>query len=73
MRKGAFSEPGRDGVRDTLRHFVLALQGQFLAALRRDERDYVGIHPEACAGPQDAETLFDRFVSMMGGNAHADA
>ena len=33
----------------------------------------VQFHPEACAGPQDAETLFDRFVSMMGGNAHADA
>ncbi len=33
----------------------------------------VQFHPEACAGPQDAETLFDRFVAMMGGNAHADA
>ncbi len=33
----------------------------------------VQFHPEACAGPQDTETLFDRFISMMGGNAHADA
>ena len=30
-------------------------------------------HPEACAGPRDMEPLFDRFVSMMGGNADADA
>ncbi|HIS03415.1 MAG TPA: glutamine-hydrolyzing carbamoyl-phosphate synthase small subunit [Candidatus Pullichristensenella avicola] len=33
----------------------------------------VQFHPEACAGPQDAETLFDRFIAMMGGTAHADA
>lgn len=31
----------------------------------------VQFHPEACAGPQDMEFLFDRFVSMMGGGDHA--
>ena len=33
----------------------------------------VQFHPEACAGPQDTEGLFDRFIAMMGGNAYADA
>ena len=32
----------------------------------------VQFHPEACAGPQDTEGLFDRFIAMMGGNAYAD-
>ena len=27
----------------------------------------VQFHPEACAGPQDTEALFDTFISMMGG------
>ena len=27
----------------------------------------VQFHPEACSGPEDTEFLFDRFVSMMGG------
>ncbi len=31
----------------------------------------VQFHPEACAGPQDMEFLFDRFVAMMGGVGHA--
>jgi len=31
----------------------------------------VQFHPEACAGPQDMEFLFDRFVSMMGGARNA--
>ena len=31
----------------------------------------VQFHPEACGGPQDTEFLFDRFISMMGGNANA--
>ena len=31
----------------------------------------VQFHPEACAGPQDMEFLFDRFVAMMGGEGHA--
>lgn len=31
----------------------------------------VQFHPEACAGPQDMEYLFDRFVDMMGGARHA--
>ena len=29
----------------------------------------VQFHPEACAGPQDSEFLFDEFIKMMGGNA----
>ena len=28
----------------------------------------VQFHPEACAGPKDSEVLFDRFITMMGGN-----
>ena len=31
----------------------------------------VQFHPEASAGPHDTGFLFDRFVSMMGGNDHA--
>ena len=31
----------------------------------------VQFHPEASAGPHDTGFLFDRFVSMMGGNGHA--
>ena len=31
----------------------------------------VQFHPEACAGPQDMEFLFDRFIAMMGGEGHA--
>lgn len=31
----------------------------------------VQFHPEACAGPQDTEYLFDEFVQMMGGHKHA--
>lgn len=31
----------------------------------------VQFHPEACAGPKDTSFLFDRFVSMMGGDADA--
>lgn len=31
----------------------------------------VQFHPEACAGPQDTSFLFDRFISMMGGDLHA--
>ncbi len=31
----------------------------------------VQFHPEACAGPQDMEFLFDRFISMMGGEDRA--
>ncbi len=31
----------------------------------------VQFHPEACAGPRDMEILFDRFVSMMGGEGRA--
>lgn len=31
----------------------------------------VQFHPEACAGPQDTAFLFDRFLSMMGGDLHA--
>ncbi|MBQ7623862.1 MAG: glutamine-hydrolyzing carbamoyl-phosphate synthase small subunit [Clostridia bacterium] len=31
----------------------------------------VQFHPEACAGPQDTEFLFDRFVGMMGGKTNA--
>ncbi len=31
----------------------------------------VQFHPEASAGPHDTGFLFDRFVSMMGGEAHA--
>lgn len=27
----------------------------------------VQFHPEACAGPQDTESLFDTFIDMMGG------
>jgi carbamoyl-phosphate synthase small subunit len=27
----------------------------------------VQFHPEACPGPQDSNTLFDRFMDMMGG------
>ena len=28
----------------------------------------VQFHPEACPGPQDSSYLFDRFISMMGGD-----
>ena len=28
----------------------------------------VQFHPEACPGPQDSAYLFDRFITMMGGN-----
>ena len=28
----------------------------------------VQFHPEACGGPKDTDHLFDRFISMMGGN-----
>lgn len=28
----------------------------------------VQFHPEACPGPQDSPYLFDRFITMMGGN-----
>ena len=28
----------------------------------------VQFHPEACSGPLDTQFLFDRFISMMGGN-----
>lgn len=31
----------------------------------------VQFHPEARSGPQDTSFLFDRFISMMGGDAHA--
>ena len=31
----------------------------------------VQFHPEACGGPHDTEFLFDRFISMMGGNDRA--
>ncbi len=31
----------------------------------------VQFHPEASAGPHDTGFLFDRFVSMMGGDSHA--
>ncbi len=31
----------------------------------------VQFHPEASGGPHDTEFLFDRFLDMMGGNAHA--
>lgn len=31
----------------------------------------VQFHPEACAGPQDMEFLFDRFLAMMGGEVRA--
>ena len=31
----------------------------------------VQFHPEACAGPQDTEFLFDRFIAMMGGQRDA--
>ena len=31
----------------------------------------VQFHPEACAGPQDTEFLFDRFIAMMEVNRHA--
>ncbi len=31
----------------------------------------VQFHPEACAGPRDTAFLFDRFLSMMGGEPHA--
>ena len=31
----------------------------------------VQFHPEACAGPQDTEFLFDRFIAMMGGAGNA--
>ena len=31
----------------------------------------VQFHPEACAGPNDTGFLFDRFLSMMGGEADA--
>ena len=31
----------------------------------------VQFHPEACAGPMDTSFLFDRFVELMGGAAHA--
>lgn len=29
----------------------------------------VQFHPEACSGPKDTSFLFDRFVTLMGGNA----
>ena len=28
----------------------------------------VQFHPEACPGPQDSAYLFDRFITMMGGD-----
>lgn len=31
----------------------------------------VQFHPEACSGPRDTSFLFDRFISMMGGEMHA--
>ncbi len=31
----------------------------------------VQFHPEACSGPKDTSFLFDRFISMMGGNGNA--
>ncbi|MCQ2417110.1 MAG: carbamoyl phosphate synthase small subunit [Oscillospiraceae bacterium] len=31
----------------------------------------VQFHPEACAGPQDTEYLFDEFIEMMGGSSNA--
>ena len=31
----------------------------------------VQFHPEACAGPMDTSFLFDKFVDLMGGSAHA--
>lgn len=31
----------------------------------------VQFHPEACAGPRDTAFLFDRFISMMGGEDNA--
>ena len=31
----------------------------------------VQFHPEACSGPKDTEFLFNRFISMMGGNENA--
>ena len=29
----------------------------------------VQFHPEACSGPKDTSFLFDRFMSMMGGES----
>ena len=31
----------------------------------------VQFHPEACSGPHDTNFLFDKFISMIGGNADA--
>ena len=31
----------------------------------------VQFHPEACGGPKDTEFLFNKFINMMGGEAHA--
>ena len=31
----------------------------------------VQFHPEACSGPKDTSFLFDRFISMMGGDNDA--
>ncbi len=31
----------------------------------------VQFHPEACSGPRDTSFLFDRFITMMGGDDHA--
>ena len=41
-----------------------------IAAYQIKEEKVWGVqfHPEACPGPQDSSYLFDRFITMMGGN-----
>ena len=52
--------------------YVNANDGSCEGMAYPDKRCFtVQFHPEACAGPQDMEFLFDRFISMIGGGQYA--
>ena len=58
-----------DSLPDTYRIDAVSEDGAVMAISHRYLPVYgVQFHPEACAGPEDTNMLFDKFIEMMGEN-----
>ena len=62
-----------DSLRDVGRETFVNLNDRSCEGMAYPELNCftVQFHPEASAGPKDTGFLFDRFIGMMGGSAHA--
>jgi len=66
-------DPEDSGCREAADLLYINLNDQTCEGLKYKKIPALSVqfHPEACAGPQDTEFIFDEFIQMMGGHKNA--